>query len=201
MKNLKILAIASVISVIAINNANAKTEGNYLGLDLIRTELDFNTNNYGGNNLYEIKKDDQVSIGVNYKYAFNFDNFFVTPGVLYDYTNLSLKDKDGDKWNLNHRYGIGIDIGYDLHDKFAVFANISGIRSMYKVDWKSIVASNRDYDDSMSYALGAKYSVLDNLDVKVSYEISSVNMKEPTTVGRSTEFNINIMRLGVSYKW
>jgi opacity protein-like surface antigen len=205
MRIQKAFLLGMVISTVSVANANAKTEGNYLGLDLIRTELRFDSANHdGGINIWDIDNNYKTSLGINYKYSFNFNNFFIAPGIFYDYSNVKIYDSyrsSGDKWELNHRYGFGADIGYDINDNLGVFINLSLVRNMYKVDWHgSSGLINKDHDDSLSFGIGAKYSISKNLDVRASYERSSVVMKEPDA-GNSTEFDVNIFRLGLAYKF
>jgi len=206
-KTTKILTVATVMGMLVCANANAKTEGHYVGVDLINTDMKLSDNNYSGNNTYNIKSDSKNSLGVNYKYAFNFKDFFVAPVVFYDYSNVELADNSNGVWELESRIGIGTDLGYDITNKFAVFGNISITRNRYFVNWRSEQYTKKDHATAMSYGIGVKYSATDNIDVKLAYEVSSFDMREPSVVGLDgsgnykSDFDIDVIKLGMAYKF
>lgn len=208
----KLFIATAVIGSLISSLANAKTEGNYVGIDLIQTETSADktidgTGSSSNDAAFKIKDADQISLGVNYKYAFNFNNFFVSPGIFFDYSDISAKDSANDEWNLDYRLGAKVDLGYDVTDKFAVFVNAGIVNNYYTVDWKSSssVSKKSDSDLSLAYGLGVKYSVLDNLDASLGYEMSSFDMDSPdypTMVGKErTEIDVQTIRVGASYKF
>ncbi|MDA7705517.1 outer membrane beta-barrel protein [Rickettsiales bacterium] len=198
-------AVCSLMSSLA----SAKTEGNYVGIDLVQTQTSATKTKDGNgttpnSTTFKVRDENNISLGLNYKYAFNFNNFFIAPGVLVDYANVSAHDSVNDSWNLDYRLGLNIDLGYDITDKIAVFAKTGLVNNYYHVNW----AGNKEKsgsDLSLSYGLGAKYSVLDNLDAVLSYETSSLDMESPnyvTKVGKeTTRFELDIIKIGASYKF
>ena len=191
MKKLSIFA-ALLISLSSVS-AFAKTSGNYAGIDLIYSEVELDQTSTS-----TIRSGDQVSVGVNYKYAFNFDNFFVAPGVFFDYTNIGAKASNGDEWDLDFRYGAKIDLGYDITDKFAAFVNVGAANNHYDARYTS---GSKTSDSKLEalYGIGVKYSATDDIDVGVSYEFSNLNVKDP--LNNTVKFDLEVVRLGVSYNF
>ena len=179
-----------------ISNASAKTSGNYLGIDLIHSEVKLDNISTGTNS--SIRSGDKVSVGVNYKYAFNFDNFFVAPRVFFDYTNIGAKASNNDEWDLDFRYGAKVDLGYDITDKFAAFVNVGAANNHYEARYAS---GSKTSDSKLEalYGVGVKYSATDAIDFGLSYEISNLNVKDP--LNNTVKFDLEVFRLGVSYNF
>jgi hypothetical protein len=99
-KNLSVITITSsiLLSILSASQANAKTEGSYFGVDLIRNSAQVKSNSnlasdqeFGSEYYNHKKNDSSYGAGINYKYAFNFDNFFVAPGISYNLLNNEAK--------------------------------------------------------------------------------------------------------------
>jgi opacity protein-like surface antigen len=202
--------IISIILFLLSGAAYAKTEGNYVGLSYINTNIDddiFNISGlFGTNNRVNVSKS---SVGVNYKYAFNYHDFFVAPGLFFDYSNVEGTDKVyGNDYKLKYRYGARIDLGYDFTDKFAIYLgggfanNISETNTTYTYPPgpKTKISSN----DVRSLGLiGTKYSITPNIDLNLEYEFSStVAMKTVPNAGFDTnDFILTVIRAGIAYKF
>ena len=74
-------------------NVNARTVGNYVGIDIIKTALSFSEVRtiYQTN---EVKKSMEsiptpsYSFGLKYSYAINYRGFFISPGLIYERNNV-----------------------------------------------------------------------------------------------------------------
>lgn len=200
----KFILITAIITLYSTYSF-AKTEGNYVGVDLIRTEIKGNDN----------EKEHKISGGLNYEYAFNMNNFFIAPGAFFDYSNDTAKTKNtesgvevgANKIGLDYRYGARVNFGYDFN-KFAVYANIGLAENHYTVDiGAGGIAQNgakkSGNDLALAYGIGAKYSVTDRIDVKLGYEMSKFNMRYPANEeGYGKEkFKLNVIRFGAAYKF
>ncbi len=199
----KLFIAASVAGFLISSLANAKTSGNYVGLDIIRTSVEEGETTLGGtsfgDNFFETGSEDQVSFGLNYKYAFNFKNFFIAPGVLFDYSNISLSNPDvsSNNFDLDYRYGLKVDAGYDITDKFALFVNTALIQNVYTLS--NAGGTDSGSDSSASYGFGAKYSVSDVVDVSLAYEMSEYTL---TDINQDTvDFDVDTLRVGLAYKF
>ena len=190
----KFAILATLLISLSSFSAFAKTSGNYAGIDIIYSEVKLDQASTSS-----IGSGDQISVGVNYKYAFNFNNFFVAPGVFFDYTNIRAKASNNDEWDLDFRYGAKVDLGYDITDKFAAFVNIGLANNHY--DAKYIVSGTKTSDSKIEelYGIGVKYSATDDIDVGLSYEFSNLNVKDP--LNNTVKFDLEVVRLGISYNF
>lgn len=101
------------------------------------------------------------------------------------------------KWNLDYRYGIKTDVGFDITDKFAVFGNFALVNNSYDAMSSSGHKTGNSFAESIGD--GVKYSLKDDLDINLSYETSEVKM---SVAGVSdTRFDVNVIRLGAAYNF
>lgn len=226
---IKIIAIAAV-AVVVSTSAFAKTEGNYLGIDVIRTEMEPDKKQAESSNFnIDQKKAHKMSAGLDYKYAFNMNNFFIAPGVFADYSNVKNKtiivDIGGSavggsyisEFDLKYRAGAKVDVGFDL-GRFAIFGSAGLAENFY--NYKETVQGGFDIDlgplgnysngkssssEKSGHALGlvygggAKFSLTDNLDLKASYEMSKFDARD--NEGNKMKFKLNVIRAGLAFKF
>ncbi len=194
----KVLTTAAIIS--AISSASlAETKGNYMGVDLINTDLSFEKINDVNVNSFNVEDDSQISAGIYYRHAFNFDGFFVAPGVFFDYSNVELSDSDNDTWNLDYTYGVNTDLGYDFTGELSAGINLGIAINEYEVNWDSVNSSSSDRDAAFTYGLFASYSIIDNLRARIGYEYSEIEIEDPNQ--NISEFNKEVFRIGLAYKF
>jgi opacity protein-like surface antigen len=180
MLNKKLLAAASVAAIVSSSGAFAKTEGNYVGVDLLATT-------YKTSDRSDKHADTRVGFGVNYKYAFNFDGLFIAPGVFYNANNAK-SEHQGWEEKLDNSYGIKADLGYDLTDNFAPFVTFGYQEN--RLEYAAANGSSNWTSESLIYGVGAKYSVADNIDVSLAYEHVDYNGKG------TSSFNPDVLKLG-----
>jgi opacity protein-like surface antigen len=208
----KLLITAAIIGSLTSSLANAKTEGNYVGLNIIKTDMQATQNTYRGvssNNGFKLTPEDQISLGINYKRAFNFGGFFVAPGGFFEYSNISTKDGTGAtysaQYNLDFRVGAKVDFGYDITDKFAAYANLGLVANGYSYDFKGNNGDSLELSDNAiapSYGLGIKYALRDNLDINVQYEVSEFEMDVSGLGSTETQdFDLEIIKVGAAFKF
>lgn len=188
----KLLIVTTIIGSLMSSMAFAKTEGNYVGLDILNT-------NFESYDSYNEKHDGRdFGLGLNYKHAINFDSFFIAPGVFYNFNNveISYKDKDGDSYNdkLRYSYGINLDLGYDINDKFATFASVGYVES--RINHNAIWSNTQSdlTEESILYGFGVKYSATDLIDVNLSYEYFSYDSAD-------NNLDVDVLKIGASYKF
>lgn len=197
--------ILVILFLLLSNNALAKTSGDYLGISLIRSDVEagnyVDTTGKSLNNVFanNIRDDDRYSFGLNYKYAINFGGFFVAPGVFYDHNDISAADNLGQRWKLNNRLGVRFDGGYDLSDNFAGYGftgfSVNGLEVA-----NNITSSNGTVTEPF-LGFGVKYSILDIVDLSLEYEFSryKADVKFVNNVEADQEFDLNVIRFGVSF--
>lgn len=205
MLNKKLLIITSVIASIFSASASAKTEGNYVGVSLI------NTNVKSKSTFSEVThRDDNFSLGVDYKYAFNFGGIFITPGIFYDHNALKTNHSAGifdpteeEASQLLYSYGAKVNIGYDVNDKFAPFVTLGHMQT--RESFSFITSKYTETNEAFLFGAGFKYSVSDKIDVNLSYEsVQKELSRNIIEVARGTDKinpTFSVIRLGASYNF
>lgn len=127
----------SLILLLTPSLAFATTEGHYLGtsLNLVNANYEYGDkrNGSGSNSIIASPNDleSESGFGVDYKYAFNFNKFFISPGVFYN-TYGGKHESDGTiKFEffgkskpviaINETYGAKFDLGYDISKRTALY--------------------------------------------------------------------------------
>lgn len=181
--------MAAVIASFSVTSF-AKTEGSYLGLGLINTNLKINQG------AGKIANSNQPSVGLSYKYAVNFNNVFVAPELFYDFnSNKNKVGGDGFAIRLNQSYGAKLNIGYDVTDKIAPYALIGYSMARLGVSDPEN-GPERLTQEALVYGLGVKYQVCNNMSANAGYEMNRFNK------GDVRKFvSYNVARIGVAYNF
>lgn len=202
----------------------AKTQGHYFGIDTGIAHMNFNETRADGgmniiyNSLVNFTDDAKAFHGLYYKYAFNHNNIFFSPGIFYDDLNLEtemtvLSIPLDNYWRVKNRYGFKLDIGYDLSNKFALLANIGYAITKSEADISTLSIPTtsgtvdlsgkvKENNQSLLGGIGAKFSLTNNIDFNLSYEFSSVSINfSPNALGAYTSFKLRTLRSGLSYKF
>ena len=223
-KTLSLIAI--VISLISFQ-AYAKTEGNYVGINLLRSNLKTDSSSFSGvdkNSFYNRKnKISKNGIGLNYKYAFNFNNFFIAPEISYDSlnnetTSASFYSKNIENFgsfmqNLRIKNAISLksNFGYDFNDKFAFFIPLGVSRFGYEVESNdssinSLKTSSKSANKSVIIGgLGLSYQKNKNWILNLEYnkyQNFKINSVANNNSGKTiTKTNLDAIKLGLSYRF
>ena len=92
MINYNVFQYNREIEVVCVDGDNTETMTTYLG-NMPMYDGHHKLHKGIDNTLrFKIKDTDQISLGISYKHAFNFNNFFIAPGVFFDYSNLNAKE-------------------------------------------------------------------------------------------------------------
>ena len=185
----KIIAITSTFAVLAAASASAKTEGNYLGIDLHRavTESHYDTRTTGATNTIDKRYDQNLGFGLSYKYAFNFDKIFVAPGVFFERIGTNAKIATGENnddhyFQVKNRYGVKLDIGYDIKDDFAVYLTGGLSYTGYKTNHSDATGTGIPETFAGSkpgflYGFGAIQKISDNVSIGAEYNTQALATK------------------------
>ena len=159
MINKKLLAVASIATVLSASSAFAKTEGSYFGINANRSSTEFSnveTSDLTGvgavvaagvstmpaagtytNSYNKLKADSNFGAGASYKYAINFGGFYVAPGLFAE----SINAKEQKSRNANYTNigtpgsAAGAAAGiYQTGDKFTTISENSNttVESKYR---------------------------------------------------------------------
>ena len=141
-KMLKVKLFITLFILLFSTKLQARTIGNYVGVDLIKTNLSFSMiKTIYETNLIEKSRqtvpDSKHSFGFKYNYAINYRGFFISPGIIYEknkvknHFNYSSADAEsiysvyGKSYSkINQRYGIKLDLGGDINDNLSIYGTI-----------------------------------------------------------------------------
>jgi len=196
----KLATIASILTVCASSAAMAKTEGNYFGIDLLRSSATHKYKTAGvPTSGYGRFEDEHTGYGLNYKYAINQDNIFYAPGVFYDKIGTMAHDKLGDTAVIKNRYGVKFDVGYDVTDKVAVYFTNGLANVSYASDWSN-TNLNGKVKSTMRYFYGAGASLAVSQNVSINAEYNTQNLALATPQDNlNTRTSLKVAKIGVSY--
>ena len=223
------LATALIFSILS-SSAFAKTEGFYLGADFIGTKSTYiSSTYYVGDEETSVKqipsnKHTSYGFGFNSKYAFNFNNFFIAPGVFLEQNSVGgakniHRDPNNifnviDSLQVRNRYGVKMDFGYDI-GRVAPYLTIGYSGISYKTrtngqdsDNKLFTKDRKGRASNIFYGAGIKYSATRNVDLSVEYNYQkfTAGTKVPD---QSTDYisrinfisRLDIVKVGLSYKF
>ncbi len=163
-----------------------KTEGSYVGFDLMALRTTFLVHDvvYGTPASYPPSNQGMnYGFGLNYKYAFNFNRFFVAPGIFLE-KNLTGKTKGRNGVNLrnNARYGVKADFGYDLTNAFSPYFSVGyaqidyrsrargdGLIELPSGDYNNLTIARNGHDRNWFYGVGFKVSLTKSLSLNLEY--------------------------------
>lgn len=113
-----------------------KTEGHYVGLSAIGARMNFHErysddlNPNGGAEIKPSTFSNGSGVALEYKYAFNFNDYFIAPVTFFEKYDLSdygtKKAYSPETYGLvrldiKDRYGFGINAGYDVNNTFSPY--------------------------------------------------------------------------------
>lgn len=221
----KTFVFLSLIAALTATTANAKTEGHYLGINLLRTDATVKSNSdaVGDRTLPEWylhqKSETDYGAGLSYGYAFNFNKFFITPQVSYDVLKSEVKvgypgtanDPFSQSVRIKNRATAQVNLGYDLTDKFAAYVPVGISSFRYQIQTSDISTTNtysksNGNEVSNFFGLGFSYQPVKHLAINLEYN-KFQNMKiasERATFngGRiRADVELEIVKLGVAYNF
>ncbi len=229
-KTLSVITIASSLAGSLLSSqAYAKIEGSYLGVDVLRSSTkakgtsSLENDNMNSNEPYYNQgnaRDSDRGVGVNYKYAFNFNDFFVAPGISYDFLNNSMKANHASAINnyfsqavkLKSALSLRTNFGYDINDQFAFYIPVGISRFDYDIKTTDVtstkmVRTNKSNQEFAAFiGVGFSYQPIKNWAVNLEYN-KYQNLKLTSSTATIdgghiiVKTNVDMLKLGVSYKF
>jgi opacity protein-like surface antigen len=226
----KILIATTLAASLASASALAKTEGNYVGFDVLRANVKVKSNSddpfdqaFNSAWYSHSKTDSATGFGVNYRYAFNMNNFFIAPGAFFEYIGADAKVNHSETGfnsytqsvKINDRYGVKLDLGYDITDKFSAYVPV-GVSSVgYEIktsdsDGAGDFVKTRKSGNKFNYFYGFGISFVPAKNFLVSLEYNKLSQLKLSSVSSATlpnggtikaNVNADIVKLGVSYNF
>jgi opacity protein-like surface antigen len=210
------------------NSAFAKTAGSYFGIDAIGSELEAveeYTNNANKNPVVRRPgfNDHGYGAGVHYNYAFNMNGFFIAPGLMFEYHNVSSSAEgevtptshygnyDTQEVKIKNRYGIKADVGFDLNNTFAVYGTGGYAKIHYRTVNFSDNRGNNTHivnDDArgLFYGAGFKVDLSKNLSMNLEYNTQKFTAKTSTFGATNNLYSLyrtklSVAKLGLSLRF
>lgn len=219
MKKFLVLSLSVSFLTSFATISQAKTQGHYAGIDLIRTKASFKERYTSKESLYPLNvpsvySDYGIGGGLHYKYAFNFDNVFIAPSIFFEQNNTTVAGVGGNRYlnrlDIQSRYGIKTDLGYDVTEKFSPYVTGGYSRIFYKTrNYVKYINIDSTVRDSMTgdwfYGAGLNYNYNDKISFNLEYNRQRFDAK--TTIVPVLDYNfdikyrtkLEIIKLGLSY--
>jgi len=214
------------VAKVETSNLESRTEGSYAGLDLFGTKTTLKvTNGYvpnycNGTCVFNEKpalKNNSYGLGLTYKYAFNFNKFFIAPGIFFEQNNhQAVSGTDGDlkRLQIKNRYGVRSDFGYDI-GRFAPYLTIGYAEVSYRSRTGGYDANNNrvssiknGVNGNVFYGAGLKFNLTSSLSLNTEYNFQRVAPK--TTLSPLTQdyaakvafrARMDTVKVGLYYKF
>lgn len=210
MKKLQKISLALAFCVGLLGSeAMARTEGGYVGIGLsdFSAKHDMQiTDGFVQVGTQEKFKKSSTGISLDYRYAYNLGGFFVAPGVFLDLMINQGENVSGDDIDLENRYGVKVDFGFDFGEKFSTYLTVGYGGVSYDVNIRRLVnSSNVSFDSSGRefapiYGLGFLFDL--NERVKFSLEANHQSLEIPlsNSVGYDySETDLTSVKFGVLF--
>jgi opacity protein-like surface antigen len=198
----KVFTIASTLAILASSAAFAVTEGSYVGLNLVQSQVTSKLNQPVVTKNYKFAN--KYSVGASYKYAFNNDCMFIAPGVFYNHNN-AIEKSGGLKEGVKYNFGARADIGYDVNEKMSAYGVVGLGRIRYaSVGLGTVTKSKVLNRNTLILGGGVKLAAADNMDFSVEYTTQKFNLsnKRSSDIAALKFGNrLNVVQLGVAYKF
>lgn len=210
--------ILAFVGMLLSQNSFAKTQGSYVGIDLLDTNIKFHER-YTNDSTPEFTdrrpsfSDSDYGVGLHYSYALNAAGLFIAPGLIFEFNNADAQaygERELQKVKVQNRYGAKLDIGFDLTPVISPYLTGGYIALSHK---------NREYFDnyqnsrtrsatSMDWIYGA--GIMFNCDkytaINIEYTIQEIDLRN-TTDGAANKLisryrtRIDVLKFGVSYRF
>ena len=166
-----------------------------------------------------------IGAGVNYKYAVNFNQFFIAPGIFFEklgtrvisseeaYQNTILQQNT--QLDIKGRYGVFANIGYDVNSFLAPYAVIGYSMVQFRAknvqvknDGRYQTAIEKSVTGANLYGAGLKLKYSNNISFDIEFNTQKFKAKTNTDVplnkkGYVAVFNtrLNTIKIGVAYNF
>lgn len=219
---MKKFLITTALTSFICTSAFAKTEGSYIGVDFLSNRVSYYTKvkypNGDSGIIKPTERGGNFGAGINYKYAFNFNNFFFAPGIFAEQISFGKSKTNGtneDSLQVKNRYGARLDLGYDIGDYVSpyVTGGYSGISYRSVSDGvntsnKIVTATRNANTGSFFFGGGIKFTLSKSLALNFEYNMQKFNARSAIPNGTADYISkytqvsrIDIAKVGLSYNF
>ena len=213
------------VTKVETSSSESRTEGSYAGLDLFATRTTLSvTNGYvpgvcdGQTCVYNHKpnpSNNSYGAGLTYKYAFNFNNFFIAPGIFFEQNNYqAVSDGFLKRLQIKNRYGVRSDFGYDI-GRFAPYLTIGYAEISYRtradgynqnLNPSSVVKNG--VKGNVFYGAGLKFNLTSSLSLNTEYnfqrfapETTVPTLAKDYLANEAFRARMDTLKVGLYYKF
>ena len=209
---MKKLFISSVAILAMISSLSmAKTQGSSVGLNLIQSN--YKTSVKSNNVAILDLEDDDVGVGLSYKYSINLgslssalNNFYIAPGAFIDFNNLDVvKEVNGVRVEneVKNSHGLTFDLGFDISQNFTLFLNALYLEARIDSASSTLGELPSQNQEGIGYGLGVKYKMGDKYYLALSYDevelVDSFILSQGVII--DSNMSIDTIKLGLAYKF
>jgi hypothetical protein len=208
-----------------------KTQGHYIGLDIIGMHGRFSENSSmiveeKRINLYRAASSDNgAGVGLNYKYAFNINNVFIAPGIFAEGLGMEIIGSESVEplfapyaaVSIKSRHGAFVDLGYDVNYYLSPYLMAGYSWAHYRTKnyvantYYSLVpesAVEKSMLGSVVYGAGLKLNYKKGISFNIEINTQKFNAKTNTNVPLNEyqyvatfPVRLNTLKVGVLYKF
>lgn len=190
--------VFSGAATLPLTESLARTSGNYVSIDLHKALVGNSRMTNGADSDYH-DEDSNTGLGVAYKYAVNLGDYtdlkysnrlFVAPGIFFERIGTSasagptLPSGDSQRFNMQNRYGVKMDLGYDLNEYISPYLtgglSYSGYSSSDPNATNSTPAIAQIFRGSKPgwfYGIGLTTKLCNNFSLAFEYNTQSLTVK------------------------
>ncbi len=216
----RIIASTILASLFTASAAFAKTEGAYLGVDFISSRTSFYTKvdqqDMGWTTYKPTQYGSTYGAGLNFKYAFNMNGFFIAPGLIAEknsFGNIRTKGTNEDSLQVRSRYGAKLDFGYDIADVVSPYVTVGYSAVRYKSVSNGLDSGNNLITSASSGTAGGafiggglQFTLSNNFILNFEYNLQKFTAKPDVPQGSEYYLNkyqqigrMDIAKVGISY--
>ncbi|MBP7710606.1 MAG: outer membrane beta-barrel protein [Rickettsiales bacterium] len=214
----KLFAISLLAASFVSNAALAKTEGSYVGIDLLNTKVKFyerytNSTTPTATDRKPSFSHSDYGFGLHYNYALNANGLFVAPGVFWELNNSTVNGhgdtQDLQRLKIKNRYGLKLDVGGDITNVIAPYLT-GGYVAIHHNGREYFSGNNTRSRSSTSmewfYGAGVKFNCDKETAVSIEYTTQSFDVRnfvDGNTVNLDSRFRtrMDVLKFGVSYRF
>jgi len=184
-----------------------KTQGRYIGMNANLVKVSVKDSIPSSTTGTDYNTTRKARLGLNYQYAFNHKNFFISPEVFLDAIEYKNEDtaRSSDNLAINTRYGVKANIGYDfVEQKFSPYVTFGRATVEYKsTKFNSVsltTVRKSGTQSSAIYGFGSNFDINESLIATIEYNRQKVNLDQGSGLGRF-DTKINSLKFGLAYKF
>jgi len=208
------------LAIISSSNSFAATIGSYLSADAIYSTLSFreyyDQNGLTAKDRHSFRKE-KIGYGATYKYAINFNRFFIAPGAFFERNKIVASGAEevakSRELEVKSRFGAKVEMGYDITDNFAAYltGGYSGIfyrtrNYSYQGDSVYTTRDENDLKGSAFYGAGIKFDINELSSIGLEFTTQTLNARTRIPndyLDHKSKYKsrLNVLKMSIAYRF